>query len=53
MEKKINVEIIVTNEFGQKYSEIFRSDDYDNIYNNEWDDITKGLIDEAVSTKEF
>lgn len=53
MDKKINVEIIVTNEFGQQYSEMFRSDKYDKIYNTEWSEITRGLIDEAVSTKEL
>lgn len=52
MSKKIKVEIKVTNEYGQESIETYHGD-YDTLHGNEWDEITRGLLDEAVSTKEL
>jgi len=48
----ITVEITITNEFGQQYGDVWKGK-VDTVRNNEWDEITNGLIDEALSTKEF
>lgn len=50
--EKITIEIKVTNQYGQEFSDKWVGE-YDKVYNNEWDEITKGLIDESTSQKEF
>lgn len=50
--KQITVEVKVTNQFGQESVETFKGD-WEKLHNNEWNEITRLLIDEAVSEKEF
>ncbi len=52
MNDKITVEIKVTNSAGSESTDTWHGN-YDKMYNNEWEEITRGLIDEAVYPKEL
>lgn len=52
MEKKLKVKIVVINSSGQEIGDSWAGD-YDSLHNEEWSEITRGLLDEAISEKEF
>ncbi len=49
---KLKVEIKVTNEAGQEIGDTWQHD-YDSLHNEEWNEIVRGLLDEAISEKEI
>jgi hypothetical protein len=52
MENKLKVKIVVINSIGQEIGDSW-SGDYDSLHNEEWNEITRGLLDEAVSSREL
>lgn len=46
------VEIKVTNKFGQELGDKWHGE-YDHLHNEEWSEIVRGLLDEAISEVEF